>query len=305
MNTCSSYLDWVLLALQNANEDQRSSFDLKFVTYNPTVHEDTLVAHDAQISADIDEALIARLKNEFAFKYDYAPLSKIPSKLSVSRLHPDILDENDSSLELFSQSERVALIPDILLGKVSSPSSAERGTATHLFLQFCDFDRLIKYGVEEELSRLAEKKFLPANAPSLIYTDELERFASSSLIKDIINAKQIFREQRFNVELPASDFSSDEALFETIKDESLAVQGVIDLIIIDEQGNISLIDYKTDRLTKEELSDDSLATKKINDLHSLQLSYYKKAIELLFDRECSKVFVYSTHAAKLYSIKTK
>ena len=103
----------------------------------------------------------------------------------------------------------------------------------------------------------------------------------------------------------AAHFSSDEALSDKIKNESLAVQGVIDLIIVDEDGNISLIDYKTDRLSREELLDDALAAKKINELHASQLSYYKKAVELLFGRQCSSVCVYSTHSAKLYEINTK
>lgn len=302
MNSCTSYLDWILLAMQGA---ENSSFDLKFIPHQISLANEYPQEDDSEKITEIDEKLAERLKNEFSFKYDYAPLSRIPSKLSVSRLYPDILDENDTSLELFAKSESKTLVPDILLGKKSTPTGAERGTATHLFLQFCDFERLSRYGVKEELSRLEEKRFLPNNARSLIYLDELESFAKSSLIGDILNAKQIFREQRFNVELPASDFSSNETLSDKIKNEYLAVQGVIDLIIVDENGNVSLIDYKTDRLSREELSDDELAAKKINELHASQLSYYKKAVELLFCRECSRVCVYSTHSAKLYEIKVQ
>ena len=124
----------------------------------------------------------------------------------------------------------------------------------------------------------------------------------SELIGLILSAKSIIREQRFNVELSAKGFTSDEELLDLMQDEKLAVQGVIDLIIIDESGNISLFDYKTDRLSRAELSDPALAEARMNETHGLQLSYYAKAVEHLFGRKCARVSVYSTHAARLFEI---
>ena len=83
----------------------------------------------------------------------------------------------------------------------------------------------------------------------------------------------------------------------------MAVQGVIDLILIDENGDIELYDYKTDRLTAAELADPSAAKKKMNDAHALQLSYYAYAVEQLFGRKCKRVCIYSTHSAELYDVE--
>ena len=79
-------------------------------------------------------------------------------------------------------------------------------------------------------------------------------------------------------------------------------QGVIDLILFDSEGRLCLYDYKTDRLTKEELSDKALAAKRMNDLHGLQLSYYAHAAEQLFGVPCHRLCVYATHSATLYDI---
>ena len=186
--------------------------------------------------------------------------------------------------------------------KIKKVSATERGTATHLFLQFCDFNSAIKNGLDHELSRLIEQKFIPENTAKLIFKDELERFFNSELITEILNAKEIIREQRFNILLPASEFTQNAEFSKKLARESLAVQGVIDLILIDKNGNICVYDYKTDRLSREELSSDKKASEKMNELHALQLSYYAKAVEAIFEAPCHKLCVYSTHAAKLFDI---
>ena len=84
--------------------------------------------------------------------------------------------------------------------------------------------------------------------------------------------------------------------------EALAVQGVIDLIIITSDGKIKLYDYKTDRLTKAELISYELAKEKLERTHAQQLAYYAKACEEMFGKKCDSVQIYSTHSSKLYDI---
>ena len=301
MRNCSSYLDWVLLATYGK---ENSCFDLEIVPYDQiSSSEKRVLSKDVDDAPKADAALTDRLREEFAFKYKYSSLSRVPSKISVSRLYPDVLDENDTSATLYDETVQKAEVPAFFTdGAPARANAAERGTATHLFLQFCDFKNAYEHGVEEELSRLLEKKFLPVGTSELIYESELEAFMKSELIGLILSAKSIIREQRFNVELSAKGFTSDEELLDLMQDEKLAVQGVIDLIIIDESGNLSLFDYKTDRLTKAELSDPALAEARMNETHGLQLSYYAKAVEHLFGRKCARVSVYSTHAARLFEI---
>ena len=226
----------------------------------------------------------------------------MPAKISVSRLSPDVLDESDTSIDLVKDKKTV--VPDFFReGAKGRKKATDRGTATHLFLQFCDFSNARKNGVREEFNRLLSKGFLPKDAGELIRFNELEKFFESELCEIILNAKKVIREQRFNLLLPPDEFTRDKALLAKIKDESLAVQGVIDLVVIDKDDKLYLFDYKTDRLTAEEFCDYSLASTKLNGLHAMQVSYYKKAAELLFDRKCDRVAVYSTHAASLFDIE--
>ncbi|MBQ7383688.1 MAG: UvrD-helicase domain-containing protein, partial [Clostridia bacterium] len=296
-----SYLDWILTALSGENVSDICEIDFPEVTSYlgaPISRRDDKQS-EAYMSAEPDESLLTQLRASLTYEYPYRELSRIPSKISVSRLSPDVLDESDTSLKLFEEHSATP-IPAVFSGtgdKKASPT--QRGTATHLFLQFCDFERTEKFGVAEELARLIEDGFIPASAADEVFCEELERFFESELYSKIKSAHRVIREQRFNIYLPTSMFSKDTEFIETARDERLAVQGVIDLILVDKRGELCIYDYKTDRLTRAELESEELLTRKMRTLHSEQLTYYKLAAERLFDKKCSTAEVYSTQAATL------
>jgi ATP-dependent helicase/nuclease subunit A len=93
--------------------------------------------------------------------------------------------------------------------------------------------------------------------------------------------------------LPASLFTEDEAKRTAYAESKILMQGVIDCVIEDSDGILHLIDYKTDRLTKKELEDKSLAQKALSEKHSLQLYYYALAVEKIFGKRPDSVQVYS------------
>ena len=107
------------------------------------------------------------------------------------------------------------------------------------------------------------------------------------------HAEKLYREQRFNLLLPASSFTSVEKRKAALENEKILVQGVIDLFLTDRDGKITLCDYKTDHLTREELADIRLAKKKLFDRHGQQLKYYAKAIEELTGKRPDRVCIYS------------
>ena len=108
-------------------------------------------------------------------------------------------------------------------------------------------------------------------------------------------AKALHRELRFNVRLPAGLFTEQEALRREYAERGILVQGVIDCVIEYENGEIGLFDYKTDRLTKEELADRALAEKTLIDRHKTQLTYYALAAERIFGKGPAKIGIYSLH----------
>ncbi len=306
MMKCNSYLKWILLPFADPNTSTDcaclSFLDERAIAEMEQSSKPSAPADEEVRTEKVDQDLYRSLQTKYAFRYPHRDLQRIPAKLSVSRLSPDILDENDTSKDLFDRPEKTA-IPDFFLGKINSrPNATERGTATHLFFQFFDISLALRHGAREELARLVEKKFIPQHVADLVYTEELEAFLQSVFAQEIQQAKRIIREQRFNLLMDSECFTANPLLRQTLQGEKMAVQGVIDLILIDREDRLCLFDYKTDRLTEAERNNPALAAEKMNRIHGLQLSYYAYAMEKLFGRPCHRICVYSTHSASLYDI---
>ena len=298
--SAESYMDWILPRLDSC--EPFAHLDVYTTDRLPTFQASRRAELSDEGKDTLNVELYQKLQKKFAFQYPYPDLQKIPAKLSVSKLSPDVLDIGDTSLSLFDRTIEPT-VPDFFLSTKKKASSTERGTATHLFLQFCDFGVLHRQGVAESIAMLTEKRFIPKNIAEIVYSDDLESLRQSEFLQEVLSAKRIIREQRFSTLLPTAAFTRVPDFRENVKNETIAVQGVIDIIVIDENGDVSLYDYKTDRLTKEELFDENLASKKLNERHAMQLSYYAKAVESMFGKPPKRVAIYSTHAARLFDIE--
>jgi ATP-dependent helicase/nuclease subunit A len=160
-------------------------------------------------------------------------------------------------------------------------------------MQFCDLENLKKNGAKAELERLKIQGFIGEADAERVRVREIELFRNSKLLSDMLSAKKIHRELRFNVYLPAAAFTADEMKRIAYRGRDILVQGVIDCIIESDDGSIILCDYKTDRLTRAELSDRTLAEKKLRDKHQMQLGLYSLAVEKIFGKSPTRIEIYS------------
>lgn len=281
-----SYLKWITAAIYGkATEDILTVVRVDKIYELPTLVSQETSAKEEPLP---DRELQALLEKRFNFVYPYEHVSDLPAKLSVSKLYPTVLDEEEE-LSLY---EDTFLLPESLI-TAEKASAAERGTATHTFLQFCDFEFAKRNGVREELARLVEKCFIDKRMAEIVNVRQLERFFESDLFSRMRAAKRLWREQRFNILLPAVEFTSETEKKDLLQNENIAVQGVIDLFFEEENGNIVLVDYKTDYLTEEERQDPALAMKKLAERHGEQVTYYAKAIELMCGKAPAERLIYS------------
>ncbi len=302
-----SYLEWILAAIEDAGEDSPlcQCLELRQVsTAEEGTTEPLPLPAEPTVCPDetlpMDEHILQMLRERFAFVYPFEHVSDLPAKLSVSRLYPAVLDEGDTpdapeTLDdeaLKEYLDEQFRLPE-RLGTAAEITAADRGTATHTFLQFCDLELAKRLGVREELARLTEKRFLTAEMAKMVNIGQLESFFNSDLFGRIRSARQIWREQRFNLFLPASEFTEDPKKAALLANETITVQGVIDLFFEDSDGNLILCDYKTDYLTPEELQDPTLAAQKLQKRHGQQLSYYARAIREMCGRAPAETLIYS------------
>ncbi|MBO5357272.1 MAG: UvrD-helicase domain-containing protein [Clostridia bacterium] len=269
--------------------EPHASFDTYYVDASELSLDGEATENDTGYSRENVDRYKDIIDKRISFKYKYDYLKKLPSKMSISKLYPEILDGNENDdIDIQPLKDK----PRFLDSNNEEVLASERGTATHVFMQFCDFKNLVNNGVQAELERLVDGAFISKRDSEIVNIEHLEAFIKSDLLANILTAKKVIREFRFNVMLDASEFSNNEAL----KNEKVLVQGVTDCIYENELGELILVDYKTDYVTLDNY--ESVLRKR----HTTQLTYYKKACELMFEKPVAKVLIYSVPLAKTVEI---
>ena len=264
-------------------------------------------------SNERDKEIKEMFLSRFTYEYPLSIFETVPEKVSVSKLSPVTLDGEDQNAftledlllneEFYNSNENEdqappkKTFPKFISGQTEN-ESAKRGIATHTVLQFCDFEKLLENGTESELARLENEEYISKDDRARVRVSEIDKFVKSDLFKKIRGAKHLYREFRFNVKLPAENFTCNEEKKQKLKGNYILVQGVIDCLIENEDGSLHLVDYKTDRLTKDELQTPKLAEERLINSHKLQLSYYGQAVERIFKKKPSKIGIYSLHLGK-------
>ena len=149
---------------------------------------------------------------------------------------------------------------------------AERGTAHHLFMQFCDFDVCAQPGgVRAEIHRLREKRILAAEQADALDAARLERFFASRLYREQFAAAYVRREFKFSVVVPAGEYypAADS-------EETILLQGVIDCLLETDAG-FFVLDFKTDRIRAQDAAARA-------ERYRPQLETYARAAEAVFGR---------------------
>lgn len=225
---------------------------------------------------ELDEQKYKDLCEILNYKYRYKDLNKIFVKQSASAIaHKEISSDFAFKTEpIFLNNQKL--------------SAAEKGTAMHKFMQFCDL-KSASESIDKEKNRLESiGKLTKAEAESL-KEENLKAFFDSEIGKKIINNDSVFREQGFMVEVPAKVIYDD--LGEEYNDEKVIIQGSADLCFLDGDG-VFIIDYKTDRADGKELIK----------RYKSQLDVYAVALSQIFEKKVTGTAIYSFYNKKLITL---
>ncbi len=225
---------------------------------------------DNNVETVIDPDLISEFKQRFEFEYPYFACVNRPSKTTVT----EMLNDEEGAVFEFSSSPRC-------LSK-NGLSATDKGTATHKFLQYVDFDAV--NNIDSEIERLAEWEYLTEAEAESIDREAVLMFFQSALFNRAKSAKFYKREQRF--------IYADCADENKPTDDDTVVQGAVDLVFAENDGLV-IVDFKTTRLESE----NEFAEK-----YKLQLDIYAKAMENTFSAPVKEKYIYSLRLNKAIKV---
>ncbi len=280
------------------------------------------------LESDYDKDLFERLRARFTAVYPHENLRGLFTKTTVSELKKariretfgeaigegeraldkedyradDLRKESDDSdlseVLWFEEGETLKSTPHL--------KGAERGTAYHRVMELLDDDI---YGDESFMEKtiLEEKSDHPgpsskriyawlkgkvtegmisAEAADAVWTTEIVKFLKADIGQRMgrsFRRGKLRREQPFMMGVHANELDPGFP-----EEEMVLVQGIIDAFFV-EDGEIVLLDYKTDRVKDE---------KTLIDLYKVQLELYKRALESATGMKVKESLIYSFALAK-------
>lgn len=235
------------------------------IVYMPEKEETEKMIPD---SPKADEKLVEEIRTRAEFVYPFASLESIVAKRIASKL-----DAEDICGEYFASAK-----PSFISKGKLTP--AQRGTATHRFMQFADYAKA-KADIKSELSRLVSDGMLTELEADAVDIKAISEFFDSSLAARMLSAEKIYKEYSFTASIPLCEMHPDIPETEG-KNEVIIIEGVADCAF-EEDGRLVIVDYKTDRASPEELKEK----------YKEQLGIYKRCLAETIGLPVKEAIIYS------------
>jgi ATP-dependent helicase/nuclease subunit A len=246
-----------------------------------------------------DEAVGEKLRSSFDYAYPYQKEAAFKVKMTVSELKKlgqyekeeqgaDLLQTLRQGAEkLEAPAEPALTVPNFISRNETALSGTDRGTLYHKVLELLDLQRVdSSEKVEEELARLVREGLQGSEVLSKIRLDYIRNFVTSSVAGRMRKAQQegkLYKEQQFVMGIQAKEVVPDSE-----SEEQLLLQGIID-VFFEEDGELVLLDYKSDLVTDGE---------QLIKRYRVQLNYYCRALEQIRGKRVKEKLIYSLALGK-------
>lgn len=224
-----------------------------------------------------DEAACKLIKRNLDFKYPRESDVSLALKTSVTAN----LKGDDEGKPLFAEYTDGEAVETGFIGK--NRPTAEEGVAAHKILELFDFDKLDD--VDGEIGRIKASGAISDSEISSLDTDRMKKTLGLPIFNELKDAK-LYREQYFISSVPVQD------VFETESDETILLQGVIDLLAV-KDGKAVIVDYKYSSKNAANLVK----------TYKKQLALYKKAVERSTDLKVVKTVIVSLLSSQAVEVE--
>ena len=236
----------------------------------------------------IDQQIRQELEKRFGFVYPYESRRDIPVKVSVSDLKKrSYHEETDFEEAVYFEPDIVPLIPRFVEEKKEEGdgfTGSARGTAYHRVMECVEYNKTDSTEqLEEQLNSLVQNKKMSAAEAECVRISDIRAFVECDLgqrMKKAAVEGRLFREQPFVISRSAAEI---EETWDP--QERVLVQGIIDAYFL-EEDEIILVDYKTDRVRRNE-------EQMLIDRYHTQLEDYAQALQRMTGRKVKEKYIYS------------
>ena len=317
----NNYLDWILSSIDNltvygkslnclgreenflGNEDLKFQLNVntkkeEFIEYQRIKEEiktNKIISDEDDIEVKQEMRTVKQfLEDRFNKEYVFKNVLNKPSSITVSEIKKMIQEEDEEKHQKYYKENFVLKTPSFIHQgeeKVGF-NSAEKGTIFHLAMQLLDFSKFdtedvskIREEIKLQINSFVEKNIMSLDEIETININWIVKFIQSDIFKEIYIAnksEKLFKEKAIDYNIKLKNLFKDENIEE---DEKIMVVGIIDLFFENENGEIILLDYKTDYVTKENLEE-------VKARYKVQLDLYKSAIEDISGKKVAKKGLY-------------
>ena len=262
---------------------------------------------------ELEEKQLQALLERTRFVYPHGNLSRLFTKTTVSELKMAAaaqralgLEEDggiqktaaqrgskpagDGGIPEGVEPEEPQYLPKFLKGPEAVRGNI-RGSAYHRVLELLPLGKPYDLPLlKEALAKLVAKGSLSPEERELTDPGKLLTFLRSPIAKRLDAAEKagkLFREKPFVIGIPASRLDP-----EFPEEELLLIQGIID-VYFEEDGELVVLDYKTDRISSGE---------ELIDRYKTQLDYYAEALVQLTKRKVKEKLLYSFALGELVHV---
>ena len=253
------------------------------------------VDESEEMAGEANAVRIGGLADEIMEAVSYPLLEELPEyvpddnaagrmKLTVSQLKSMQADDDSEENAYMDESVKSALkkeecdetnsiIPKFISGDEVQLAANERGSAYHRVMECLDYSVSVNLdGVKADINRMLETGKINELQVKSVNPWDIYTFVQSETGRRVANAVNCgsVREQPFVFEY-----------------EGQLIQGIIDLCF-EEDGELVIVDYKTDRVMKGKAGEKELVKR-----YAIQLDYYAKALEQLTGKTVKEKIVYS------------
>lgn len=210
----------------------------------------------------------------------------MPSKVTATQLKGRAVDEEIAEHAAHTPYLRPLTQPKFRQER-HGLTSAERGTATHLVLQYLDFSG---GNAAEQVAMLRARNLLTEEQAAEVDLEALDRFLASPLAQEIRQGRNVLREYRFTLLMDAGEYDSAVS-----GGDRMLLQGVVDCCFETADG-LTVVDFKTDRVFS------ALEVRQRAEHYRPQLEAYSRALERVLEKKVVRRALYFLAAGETMEI---